>query len=279
MLASNAYGKSMVRLVTIARSGARHDLRDLTVNVALAGEFTRAHTEGDNSAVLPTDTMKNAVYALARTGPLGEPEEFAARLARHCLDAAPAAGSARVHIAEHQWARLTVAGRAHDHAFRRAGPEHRLATVTATRRGLAVEAGISDLHVLKSAGSAFEGFRRDAYTTLRETSERIFATAIQARWRYAGDAASFGPLWHGVRRLLLETFAAHDSRSVQHTLYAMGEAVLAECAAVVEINLTLPNRHHLAVDLSPFGLDNPNEVFVATEAPYGLIEATLRRGA
>jgi urate oxidase len=80
-----------------------------------------------------------------------------------------------------------------------------------------------------------------------------------------------------IRTTLLETFAAHDSRSVQHTLYAMGEAALTASPDISEITLVMPNRHHLLVDLAPFGLDNPNLVFVATDRPFGLIEATLRR--
>jgi urate oxidase len=57
----------------------------------------------------------------------------------------------------------------------------------------------------------------------------------------------------------------------------MAEAALDACDDVSEVTLTLPNRHHLLVDLAPFGLDNPNEIFVATDQPFGLMEATVRR--
>jgi urate oxidase len=88
---------------------------------------------------------------------------------------------------------------------------------------------------------------------------------------------TFGPYWLGVRQALLDTFSIHDSQSVQHTLYAMAEAVLSAYEEIAEITLTMPNRHHLLVDLSSFKLENRNEIFVATEEPHGVIEATITR--
>jgi urate oxidase len=143
-----------------------------------------------------------------------------------------------------------------------------------------VVAGVAGLTVLKTSGSAFEGFLTDRYTTLRETDERILATEVTASWRYGSPEVGWAGAAERARRALLEAFAAHDSRSVQHTLYAMGEAVLAAGPEIAEVRLTLPNRHHLPVDLSPYGLANRNEVFVATDRPYGVIEGTvLREGA
>lgn len=277
-LSWNSYGKSAVRLLKVERSGSRHEIRDLTVDIALSGDFESAHTSGDNRAVLPTDTMKNTVYAMAREQSIGQPEEFGLRIAARFLDASLAARTATVHIAEHGWRRQTFEGRPHDHAFERGSAEQRTASVKATRGGQpSVTAGIADLVVLKSAGSGFSGFPRDRYTTLRDTTDRILATSISTQWRYGARPAAYGTLWLAVRRQLLETFADHESASVQHTLYAMGEAVLEGCSEVEEITITMPNRHHLLVDLGPFGLENPNEVFVPTTEPYGLIEATLRR--
>jgi urate oxidase len=181
-------------------------------------------------------------------------------------------------VAEHGWRRLDAGGRPHDTAFERGSAERRVAHVTSRRDEIpTVIAGIEELLVLKSAGSAFTGYPRDRYTTLKETDDRILATSITTYWRYADASASFGVLWQSVRRALVTAFADHDSKSVQHTLYAMGDAVLEECEDVQEISITMPNKHHLLVDLSPFGLQNPNEIFVPTEEPFGLIEATLRR--
>jgi urate oxidase len=276
-LAENSYGKQAVRLVTVRRRPDRHELQDVTVAIRFAGDFAAAYAEGDNSGVLPTDTMKNTVYALAAEHPFDDVEDFGLALTDHFLSNNPRAASVRVELTEHLWERIEVGGTAHPHAFRKSGSERRIAVVTRDRDGARVLAGIEDLVVLKTAKSAFEGFPRDRYTTLKETSDRILATAVQATWRYSRPYVAFGTLWREVRRLLLETFANHDSRSVQHTLYAMGEAVL-ETLDIEEIHIAMPNKHHLPVDLTPFGLENRNEIFVATVEPYGLIEGTLRRG-
>ena len=279
-LASDNYGKSEIRLVKVVRDGARHFLHDYTVAVRCEGAFASAHVDGDNSAVLPTDTMKNTVYAFARLHDVIPPERFAARLAEHFLDASPEATRATVEIAVRGWHRLDVGGRAHDTAFERGSDEARVCAVADTRDGAAVvEAGVRDLVVLRTAGSAFSGYPRDQYTTLKETRDRILATAVSARWRYDRAVADPDAAFAAARQALVATFANHPSESVQHTLFAMGAAVLAAVDAVAEIRLSLPNMHHLLVDLSPFKLDNPNEVFVATTEPFGLIEATVARGA
>jgi len=276
-LAWNGYGKAAVRLVKVDRGAAKHDLHDLTVEVQLQGEFGPAHTEGDNSQVLPTDTMKNTVYALARRGPVDPPEEFGERLARRFLEACPAAQRAVVTLALHRWDRVSVGGAPHQHGFARGPSEHRLATVTIDGSGVGVEAGLDGLGLLKTTGSAFAGFLRDEYTTLRETDDRILATDVEARWKYSRPPRDYGASWSAVRASLIETFVRHESASVQHTLYAMGEAALARCVEIGEIRLVLPNRHHLLVDLTPLGLENPNEIFAATEEPYGRIEAVIAR--
>jgi urate oxidase len=214
--------------------------------------------------------MKNTVYALAAEHPFEDIEDFGLLLGEHFLRESPPAASARIELTEHLWERLDP------QAFRRTGSEKRTAVVTRVRDGAKVVAGIEDLVVMKTAKSAFEGFPRDRYTTLPETSDRLLATSVRATWRYVRTDLPFGTLWREVRRRLLDSFAEHDSRSVQHTLYAMGEAAL-EIPEVEEIHLAMPNVHHIPVDLTRFGLENRNEVFVATSEPYGLIEGTLRR--
>jgi urate oxidase len=276
-VADNNYGKQAVRLVTVRRLPDAHELKDVTVAIRLEGDFAASYAEGDNSGVLPTDTMKNTVYALAADHPFEDIEDFGLALTDHFLQASPRAARAHVELTEHLWERIEKGDQPHPHAFRRAGSERRTAVVTRDRSGARVLAGLEDLVVMKTAKSAFEGFPRDRYTTLKETSDRLLATAVRATWRYSRPYVAFGSFWRDVRRILLETFANHDSLSVQHTLYAMGEAVL-ETLDVEEIHLSMPNKHHIPVDLTPFGLENRNEIFVATVEPYGLIEATLRRG-
>jgi urate oxidase len=277
MLAQSAYGKSRVRLVQVQRHPNRDDVRDVTVAIRFEGDYERSYTAGDNSDVLPTDTMKNTVYALAARDGVHEPEDFGLHLARHFLERNPRLVRIRIDLTEHMWNRMARGDRTHGHAFVRAGSEGRTAAVHGHRKRMLVGAGIADLVILKSAGSAFSGFPRDEFTTLPETRDRLFATSLTATWRYGSLELDFRSAWHAVRQTLLDTFAEHVSESVQHTLHAMGQAVLDTLEDVTAIRLTMPNKHHLPVDLRPFGMENRNEIFVPTDEPFGLIEATLVR--
>ncbi|WP_410670960.1 factor-independent urate hydroxylase [Amycolatopsis sp. cmx-4-68] len=276
-LGPNQYGKAEVRLVTVRRDGAVHHLKDLTVSTSLRGELAATHLTGDNAGVLATDTQKNTVYAFAKEAPVGEIEDFGLRLARHFTGTQKNITGARIKIDEHGWDRIAVGGEPHDHAFSRSGDERRTTAVTIRDGREWVVSGIDGLTLLKSTGSEFHGFPRDQYTTLAETDDRILATAVTARWRYQGDGIDWPESHREIRRLMLETFATKHSLSLQQTLYAMGEAVLEARPEVAEVRLSLPNKHHFLVDLSPFGLKNDNEVFYAADRPYGLIEGTILR--
>jgi urate oxidase len=282
-MARNRYGKDGIRLVLVRRGRSSSDpdeLRDLTVDVRLAGDFDAVHTEGDNAPVLPTDTMRSTVYALAQEHLNGAVEDFGAALARRFLHAAPAAEVAEVTLREHIWDRVQVGDEPHPHAFTAGPAAASTAVVTAHRDGApTVRSGIAGLTVLKTTDSAFSGFRRDEFTVLAETEDRILATEVTADWTYLdGSAPSYDEIRATARRALLESFATHESKSVQHTLYAMGEALLAACADVREVSMRMPNKHHIAVDLSPFGIENDRAVFVATDRPFGVIEGTVTRG-
>jgi urate oxidase len=277
MLRDTAYGKSRVRLVQLTRRTDRHELCDLTIAIRFQGDYDGSYTAGDNSEVLPTDTMKNTVYAFAATERVREAESFGLRLARHFLDRNPRLERVRIDIAEHAWGRIASGDRQYGQAFVRQGPETRTSTIDADRQVMTVEAGVADLVILKSSHSAFAGFPRDEYTTLPETHDRIFATSLTARWRYRDLDVSFDTAWRAVHKTLLESFAEHDSASVQHTLHAMGQAVIDSVDDVTAIHLVMPNKHHLPVDLTRFGLENRNEIFVPTDEPHGLIEGTIVR--
>jgi urate oxidase len=276
-LSQSGYGKSEIRLVKVKRRPDGHDLRDLTVDVKLEGNFDAAYIEGDNTGLLATDTMRNAVYALAQADPIDSIESFGARVVEHFLAAGPGVVSARVNIVEHPWVRLEVGGRPHEHAFQRGSGGDRVATVVGDGGEPEVVAGIDDLLVLKTTDSGWEGFLRDRYTSLAETSDRILATIITARWSYRGRDIDFGASWCGVRQTILEAFSDHYSPSVQFTLHHMGKAVLDARPELERISFSLPNKHHLLYDLARFGLENENEVFHATTEPYGLIEGTVER--
>ena len=275
-LVANNYGKSGIRLLRVNRS-QQHEIKDLTVDIQFEGDFDAVHTKGDNSAVLPTDTMKNTVYALAAREPVGEIENFGGRLVSYFLHNNPQVSRVTVHIAEHLWSRIPANGKPHPTAFVSCGPELRTARVTGTREQTVIFGGLEQLLVLRTAGSAFTGYIKDSYTTLAETRDRIFATMIKAEWIYTAPDASFGSCWETIRKALVEIFATHKSESVQHTLYKMAESALGCCPEIHEIRLSMPNKHQLAFDLARLGIENRGEVFVPTDEPYGLIEATVRR--
>ncbi len=273
VLGDNRYGKAEVRLVRVDRDGDRHRIADLNVSVALAGDLAATHLTGDNAGVLPTDTQKNTVYAFARDG-VGEPEDFALRLARHFVDDQPTIHKARVGIECYRWDPIADTG----YSFAR-GAGVRTTTVTYDGETAWVVSGVSDLTVLNTTGSQFHGYVKDRYTTLPETTDRILATAVTARWRHATSAAGadWGASHSGAVEHLLAAFADTPSLSLQQTLYAMGRRVLAHRPELVEVRLVLPNKHHFLVDLTPFELDNPGEVYFAADRPYGLIEGTVLR--
>lgn len=276
-LVHNAYGKSQVRLTKVQRRPDRHDVIDWSIDVRLEGDFSAAFTDGDNRQVVATDTMKNIVYALARDHDLATPETFGLILGRHFLDSYPQVTSADLTLTVQPWQRVEAAGRPLRHAFVAGPPGRQWRLVAQTRKSAQVTAGIERLPLLKTAHSAFRGFYRDHFTTLPEVDDRIMATDLTAEWLYAGVDVNWDESYATVYQALVETFARHRSLGVQQTLYAMGEAALAACPAMTEITLTMPNRHRILVDLSRFERDNPNEVFVTTDDPFGMITGTLRR--
>lgn len=269
-LGKNRYGKAGIRLVKVARDGTRHEVRDLTVAVALEGAFEDAHVTGSNARILPTDTMKNTVYALAKEHFTGSVEEYALFLTQHFMTAAPITG-ARVKVEEHLWNRLN------EHSFTRGGDAVRTVNVHRTADGVTVQCGVQGLYLLKTTHSEFTGYIKDKFTTLPETTDRIFATVLNAEWEYDQDGLDYDKVWADGMAAIRDTFSSQHSLSVQHTLYAMGEEVIKRCPAVARVRFALPNKHHILMDLSKFGVENPNEIFVAPTEPYGLIEAEITR--
>ncbi len=280
VLGPTRYGKAEVRLVHVARDGREHAIKDLNVSVALSGDQADTHLTGDNAKVLTTDAQKNAVYALAKQHGVAAVEDFALLLARHFLTTCPYISHARIAVDEYTWDRIP--GAESRHSFVRSGRETRTVLVHADADGgTSVVSGLKDLVVLNSTGSEFHGFFKDEYTTLAETTDRVLATAIDAGWRYAGLGHAAERDWDmayaQARAALLTAFADTHSLSLQQTLYAMGERLIGRDEQIAEVRLALPNRHHFAVDLAPFGLRNENEVFYAADRPYGLIEGTVAR--
>src|ERR1700720_3392848 len=276
-LAENNYGSSRIRLLRVSKQQGRHDVREIALSIRFEGDFEAAHVQGDNRKILPPDTMKNTVYALARQHSIEPPENFGLHIIEHFLTYNPQVTRVLIEWRESIWAHIPHGGKLHPSAFARAGNEKRTSLLAGTREGTQVRSGIENLVVLKTTNSAFEDFKKDPYTTLQEEGERILSTVVSADWLYTEEGAEFGPLWHGVRQMLLETFAEHDSKSLLHTLYAMGEAILNNFENVGEIHLSLPSKQFHPADLAPLGMDNPGTVFLPADEPQAIIEATLKK--
>ena len=277
-LAENSYGKSSVRLMQVKRNQPLHTVREWKVEVLLSGDFTSCFTDGDNSAILPTDTMKNTVYSRARESTAECIEEFALELAGFFLFRNPQVKSVAINIASTPWEHAVVQGKPHASTFIRGSSEAQTTAVTLSQDGaVSVSSGIENLVLLKTAHSGFEGYMRDSLTTLQETADRLFGTAMRAQWKYQSEPEPFDLLRRTLRSTLIEAFAEHDSKSVQHTLYAMAQAALEAAPEIADIELAMPNKHCFLVDLARFGQTNPNEIFVPTDEPYGNIVARIVR--
>jgi urate oxidase len=277
ILGKNQYGKAENRLVRIYRDSPRHEIHDVNVSVCLRGDFTAAHLVGDQADVLPTDTQKQTAYAYAKEKGLRSIEDYALTLARHFVDDVEPVLGARIEIEEYAWERAVVDGAEHDHTWVRKGQEVRTAAITVDRDGEWVIGGFKDLVILKSTGSEFAGFLTDPYTVLEPTHDRVMATSLVAQWRFTTTELDWEATYVGVKAQLVKQFAVVQSRALQQTLYEMGKAVLETYPQIAEIRLSAPNKHHFVYDLSPFGLENHNEVFHADDRPYGLIQATVTR--
>ena len=277
-LAENSYGKSRVRLAKVKRHSDRHDFCEWTIEILLKGDFASCFVAGDNSKILPTDTMKNTVYSLARSSKATAMEDYAKELADFLLGRNRQVQSASIRIESTLWKRLLVNGKPHPSAFMRGSGELQTTSVERTQGGaFHIFSGLDNLVLLKTANSGFEGYIKDSLTTLPETKDRLFGTAVSSEWRYTATDLDFDIVRKALRETMLRTFANHDSKSVQQTLYAMAESALEAVPEIDDIEITMPNKHCLLVDLSRFGQDNPNEIFVPTDEPHGYIEARVRR--
>jgi len=277
-LSSTSYGKSAVRVMKLMKHPDWHEIKEVEVCTLFEGEFKEAHTVGDNSNVLPTDTQKNTVYALAKDHPLNTIEDFGLHLAKHFIDQNPQIHKVRIELSQKQWAQILDEGKPHPKAYQRAGNEKWNTVIEMTTGKTTIQSGISDLLILKTTDSGFSDFKQDAFTTLKDTEDRIFATNLTANWDYVNAGLDFSALRSIIQSTLLSAFANHKSLSVQHTLYDMGKQVLDKVKQVEKINLDMPNKHNLLVDLTPFNLTNDNEIFVVTDEPYGVIKGALKRG-
>ncbi len=283
-LIQDSYGKSAVRVAKVTRFADFHEFKEIHVNIQLEGAFETVYTEGSNAIVLPTDTMKNTIFALAKEHPLNTVEDFALFLADYFLKNNSQVIKILLDLTQINWQRMAIKGEGHPHSYIGGGNEKATAHVQATRENVNLQSGIKDLRVLKTTNSGFENYVVDKFTTLPPTADRILATEFETVWHYppapkgeVPQCLDFQAIRDNIREHLLESFANHHSLSVQHTLYAMGEKVLNNVETVSEISFKMPNLHYLLVNMKPFDMDNKNEVFVASGDAYGYITGTLKR--
>jgi urate oxidase len=275
-LVANRYGKGRVRVLKILRDGATHRIKDLNVQAMLEGDLESSYTSGDNSKVVPTDTIKNTINALSKTHLTDEVERFGLALGKHFLGFQQVR-RVTIELLEREWHRLDVNGKPHAHSFKAGGDARSFSRVISTGDKQTVQSGIRDLIILKSTASGFAGFPRDEFTTLKETNDRILGTSFTATWDFSKDPGDYRVANSAIMTAMLEVFAENYSPSAQTTLYQMGEAALGACEEISIVELVMPNKHCLLIDLSPFGLENRNEVFVPIDEPHGQIEATVTR--
>jgi urate oxidase len=277
VLGPNQYGKAENRVVRIYRDTPRHEIRDVNVSTSLRGDFRDAHLSGDQKDVLPTDTQKQTCYAYAKEKGIGEIESYGLDLARHFVNDVEPVTGARVQVEEYGWDRVND----HNHTWVRKGQEVRQTVVTVDGKGSEqktwIVSGLKNLVLLKSTGSQFWGYREDEYTVLKPTTDRVMSTSLVAWWRYNTVDVDFGKVYDDVKAVMLQAYADVESLALQQTLFEMGRAALEAHAEIAEVKLSAPNIHHFVYDLSPFGLENNNEVFHADDRPYGLIQATIQR--
>ncbi|MEM6332040.1 MAG: factor-independent urate hydroxylase [Planctomycetota bacterium] len=279
-LTANSYGKSKVRLTKVIRRGALHDVLEMAVDIRLEGDFAASYTDGDNTRVVATDSMKNTVYVLAKETDFSDIDAFATTLARHFVTTYSQVDAAEVAIEQTMMDRIGVDGQPHDHAFTLGRGDRRTCRCRVESDGaILFWGGVRGLEVLKSAGSQFVAFVEDRYRTLPDSTDRIFATSVDAEWRFSGLPSEATAAYAAIRSAMLACFAENESLAVQQTLLEMGEAALDACSAIDRVEMELPNQHRVPFDLKPFGLENPAEIFVPTDEPYGLIAGVVERAS
>lgn len=276
-LLSNRYGKARVRVMKILREGATHTIKEIDVAALLTGDFAAGYTSADNSKVVATDTIKNTVNVLAKQHLGREIERFSLVLGEHFLQRYEQVDSASAEIFAKDWQRLQVNGEPHSHSFQAGSAAKMWTRVVCTRDSRTIQSGVRDLVILKSAGSGWEGYPRDEYTTLPETNDRILATSFDATWTWSAPPADYNRANDAIIAAMLAVFANNYSPSAQASVYQMGTAALQACAGISRVDMAMPNKHCLLINLAAFGVENENEVFVPTDEPHGQIEGSVSR--
>jgi len=278
-LIKNRYGKGRVRVMRIHRDGDRQEVSQLNVKAMMEGDFAPAYTHGDNSTSVSTDTIKNVVNVIARENTGLCTEEFCQVLAKKYLDTYPQIASVALTVHETKWSRLSFEGKPHPHSFVLDSNGKPTVEVSSIRGGATtMSSGIDGFTFMKSTQSGWENYVKDGYTTIPPTADRMCATSMVVSWKWSGKPLSYPATNKKILDTVLEVFSMTYSKSVQDSLYRMGEAALAAVPEISEISMACPNMHFIPMNLSAFGLDNNNDVFLPTDEPHGQIECTVGRG-
>lgn len=277
LIRASSHGESRVRMLRIVRRGDRHDPRDLSVSCRFEGHFNEAFEEGRADGLVPGETLKNIIHTLAREKGAAEIEALSLALCDRLLGRAPKITRVRVEIAEQPWTRLEAGGKTQGQAFTGASQERRTAAVTSNGKQIAVVSGVEDLALMRTAGFGPRTSRDDDPSGRLDGLQRLLVASLTARWTYTSADVTFGPYRQGVRAAIIDTFAWHGGESVQQTLYAIADVVLASYQEIAEISLSLHERPYRAADLFSAGEENPDELFVAVDEPVGIVEVTVGR--
>jgi urate oxidase len=282
-IGASSHGESRLRMLRVVRRGDRHDARDLTVACQFEGHFADAFVGGTAHGLLPGEALKSLIHATARQHTSAEIEHFGLALCERLMSNYAKVTRARVEISEQPWSRLEVGGKAQGQAFLAGPPERRTVAVTSNGAQVAVISGIDQLTIMRTSGLAptRRGAPQPDDSGREDSLQPLLVATLSAQWTYSSPDVTFGPYRQGIRSAIVETFGCHASRSVQHTLYAIGEVVLSSYEELTDITLTLQERPYRPVD--PFSAsvdqpDRPDDLFVAVEEPLGVVEVTVERG-
>lgn len=275
-IGAGGYGESSIRMLRIARRGDRHDPRELSVSCHFDGDFSPAFREGRSGGLIPGEVLRNVVHRLAHESPVAEIEAFGMSLCARLLADHPAVTRVRIDVTERAWTRLDVAGRPQGQAFMAGSPEVATAAVIGSGSRLAVISGVERLSLMRSSG--FTTPDDDPDDGRADGLQPLLVAELACRWTYTSPDVTFRSYRQGVRTALIDTFSWHHGRSIQHTLFAMADVVLATYEEIAEVTLVSRERPYRAADLFMFGEGAAAGLFVPAEEPVGTVEVTVERG-
>lgn len=264
-----------MRVLRLAGRGGRHDPRELTIACRFEGDFAAAFRDGRPQGPVPGDALCNAILREVRRAGPAELEEIGLALCRHLLDAHAPLTRVRVDLVERGWTRLEAGGRPQDRAFAAGPPETKEAAVTSNGTQVAIVAGLGHLSLMRTSGFAPEGELPDDGSA--DALPRLLVAGLAARWTYSSADVTFRAFRQGVRSAIVDAFSSHRGPSVQHTLYAIADIVLATYDEIREVSLSLAERPYRPVDLLPEHPSDTCDLFVALDEPVGTVEVTVER--